>query len=246
MKKDTNKDNKIRTARGAIMADKKICDLTYGKIAVECHFDKAKNQRYIKKSEVNMTNWALSLGLKDYRTLNTRLKYLIKIGLVKEEAINGTAYYVLPAPTEHFLDIEEKTFKQLVASCHKNLLRVYLCLVGWNHYCQKRNTKFQFSLDSLNRELNLTVNSANREATGHIIDTLERLGLIELADKQVRVGKGFRYELKNAYDRLPDKSQVKIERTTREKRKDYMESVAEAVKTDTVKPTPATDNGFTF
>ena len=218
------KATKIRTNRGVIMADKKICDLTYGKITIESKFDIDKNQRYIKKSEVNLTAWAEALGI-TRQTLGTRLKYLIKVGLVKEEK----DYYIMPIATEHFFDIEEKTFKQLVASAHKNLIRVYVCLLGWHSYCQKQGTRYQFSCDSLNKELKLTVNTDNREKTRLILDTLERLGLIVISDYKVKVGKGERYELLEAYDRLPKKENIRI---TREEPKEEIKHFEQPSLTD--------------
>lgn len=233
MTKTTNKTNKIRTARGAIMADKKICDLTYGKITIESKFDKEKNQRYISKSEVNLSAWAEVLGI-TRQTLSTRLKYLIKVGLVQE----NKEYYIMPIATEHFFDIEEKTFKQLVASAHKNLIRVYVCLLGWHRHCQKQGTKYQFSIDSLNRELKLTVNTDNREKTSLIIDTLERLGLIVVSDYKVKVGKGERFELLEAYDSLPKKENVIIRRETPQETPQETTEKKSAAK--------AQDDGFKF
>lgn len=197
-----NKQSKIRTSRGTIMADKKICDMTYGKMVVECHFDKEKNQRYIKKSEVNMTNWANELGI-SRQTLSTRLKYLAKpeIGLVKEDG----EYYIMPVATEHFFDVNEKTFRFLVNTCHKDSIRVYLFFIGWDRYCKKQKTKYQFSFDSLARELGWAErNAKTNQKIADIIELLERLGLLELEQEQVKVGKGMRYEVKTVNDTLPE------------------------------------------
>ena len=202
------KQKKIRTNRGLIMADNKICDLTYGKITIESKFDKDKNQRYIKKNDVNLTLWAEALDI-SRQTLSTRLKYLITVGLIEEDS----QYYIMPIASEHFFDIEEETFKQLVASAHKNLIRVYICLLGWHKFCQKKGTRYQFSIDSLNKELKISVNTNNRAKTTYIIDTLERLGLIKVSDYKVKVGKGDRFELLEAFDSLPKKEQIKIDRT---------------------------------
>lgn len=195
------KETKIRMGRGIIIGDKKVCDLTCSKLQLDGNLDIANNYYFIKKSEVNLTKWALELGFRDYRTIQRKLKYLIKVDIVKDEG----DHYIVPIATKFYFDVEESTLSKLVSFARADSIRIYLYLLGWYFWCQNNDSGyFQFSLRSINKNLGLCDDGRARSRTSEILEMLERLGLIKVSDYTVRVGKGERRELLFASTKLPN------------------------------------------
>lgn len=198
-----------RVDREMVIEDKKVNDLIYIKMITESSYDIPQNQMYIEKKKVHFPEWARDLGYKDTRTFKNGFEYLVTKGVIEE----SDEFYIMPIATKRYFDVEVETLKKLVDTIKGETLRIYLYLIGWYAWCEKNGRgKFQFSLSSINEALGYADSGRSKERTENRIDILERLGLIEVSDYTVQVGRGYRRELLFASAKLPATEDISFNR----------------------------------
>lgn len=205
------KQTKIRMGREQLMSDKKICDLTYTKFQLDSNFDIPQNHRYIKKSEVNFTEWGKELGL-DRRTVSTRFKYLLKAKIIQQKG----GYYIMPIAVEKYFDVDEKLLRFMLNTMHKDLIKMYLYFVRWHIFCQEKGERFNFSLQQIAEHLNMvekgkTIGGKHKQKIEDCIKLLSICNLITVSKHTISVP-GNQYakrreilDVKQNYSDLPQK-----------------------------------------
>lgn len=172
------KNKRIIPTSNEFIKDKLFNYQLYLKIQLESNWTNRDTHRYIRKTKVNYSTWAKELKFSP-NTLRKSIRYLIKIGVLKEYSdAEGVEYYKICGRYDRYILLGVNEIKRLIniSKMYKHLVKVYLLYYKYSEVYRK----CRLGQREILVQIGLSPNGNNRLMLTNVNQLLEKEGLIKV------------------------------------------------------------------
>lgn len=173
-----NKNKRIIPTSNDFMKDKEVNYQLYLKIQLESNWTDGDVHRYVRKTKINYSVWSKELNV-SANTLRKNVKYLIKLGVLKEyRNAEGIEYYKICGRYDKYilLGVNEITKLINISKQYKHITKVYILYYKYS----KAYGKSRLEQREILMQIGLSPNGNNRLMLTKVNLLLEKEGLIEI------------------------------------------------------------------
>lgn len=173
-----NKNKRIIPTSNDFMKDKELNYQLYLKIQLESNWRNIDIHRYINKTKINYSVWSKELNI-SANTLRKNIKYLIKIGVLKEYRNDeDIEYYKICGRYDRYilLGIDEITKLINISNQHKHIIKIFILYYKYSI----KYGKCRLEQREILKQIGLCPNGNNRLMLTKVNGVLQREGLIEI------------------------------------------------------------------
>lgn len=191
---ETNKNEGLRRIPVGDLLSQKITGasfLIYAHLQQISNWKKGQDYRYIYEKDLDMKEIKKKTGIKDNRTLNTKLKKLEQCGMIVRVEEKGEQVIQLPCVGDYYvlLDLQLEDMKAILKHCSEMLFRVFLFHKSYSRTLGKK--EYSVTRDYIARCIGSS--QKNEECLQEIIEccrVLRGFELLQFEKRAVQNSKG--------------------------------------------------------